>query len=146
MKSIDIPSGYKPPKKYVVCSNIFIDSTAPIVVFGTPLFLISITELTTKLWLYTIGKSHSKVAIDGNDIINKRYSFQRSGEEVKVFYDLKLTMIYSYSRDGDSVTISYMDFTHMGLNIRGNSAALNLGTNTMSGNEIIGARYGINID
>ncbi|GBF05326.1 hypothetical protein DAERI_040086 [Deinococcus aerius] len=144
MNEIKIPQQYTPPRQYNICSNVFVNTQIPIVVFNSPLFLVSTSGGQERFWLYRVNPSSSEIVINENKVRDNRYKTYKSSNETKVLFEGELILIYRV--EGDSVVIDYIDFTSIGLHIRGDNSSIKIGGSVLSRNTTIGARYGIIIN
>lgn len=141
----NLPSGYQPYQDLIVCSNAFRGVQIPIASGEQPILLVgrgvfpliwlaARTAPTSSLWMYVVDASkvaNAGVKVDFGDSITVR---------------IGPTKVISVAAETpERAIITLLDLRPLGLNIVGDTAGLQLGSNSFSHNAIVGARVGIQV-
>lgn len=143
MTKIDLPKEFVAFEELTFCSNILQNCKIPIVIDDRPILLVGKGE-QPQIWLWGVIDQKTKAllqVIKANCNMVFTSSIKVESENDSTCVKLKDTIIIKAVKLSDEkATIEQIDMRPLGFNIYGNSSTLNVGTNVMVGNRIVGGR------
>lgn len=143
MTKIDLPKEFVAFEELSFCSNILQNCNIPIVIDDRPIVLVGKGD-RPQIWLWGLVDPKSKLLVP----LVYSNSVRILTEPIKVesennFTRVKLNdiiIIQAVKHSEEKAIVDQLDMRPLGFNIYGGSNILNVGTNVMVGNRIVGAR------
>ena len=143
MTEIDLPNEFVAFEELRFCSNTLQNCEIPIAIDGRPILLVGKGE-QPQIWLWGLVDQKTKELVQivsSNSVRVFTAPIKVESENDSTCVKLNDTIIIKAVKLSDeNAAIEQIDMRPLGFNIYGNSSTLNVGTNVMVGNRIVGGR------
>ena len=143
MTEIDLPKEFVAFEELGFCSNTLQNCKIPIVIDEKPILLVGKGD-QPQIWLWGLVDQKTKrlvqiVSSNVVRILTAPIKVERAKDSTYVKLN-ETIIIKAVKLSDEKATIEQIDMRPLGFNIHGTSSTLNVGTNVMAGNRMVGGR------
>lgn len=141
----NLPSGYQPFEELMLCSNLFRGVMIPIAVGDYPLLLVG-KGTVPLIWLVARSGPNSSLwmyVVDASKVANPAVRVE-FGDSITVTIGLT-QLITVIQETPNRVNVTQLDLRPLGVNVTGNAAGLQIGSDSFSHNMLAGVRVGLQL-
>ena len=143
MTNIDLPKQFVMFEELNFCSNILQNCNIPVVIDDKPIVLVGKGD-QPQIWLWGLANQKTKELVQivsSNSVRILKAPIRVESKNDFTCVKLNDTIIIKAVKLSDEkAAIEQIDMRPIGFNIHGNSSTLNVGTNVMAGNQMVGGR------